>query len=242
MKMERIISSVMSELERSSAHEADDYMLCESFEISSHLEHSLISPYVTEAFVCEECSVARRYCIAAVCVSPYYVAIAKNCLSGSSVAVSTVIGFPHCGMSAAGKVAEVRECIKNGASHIDATFNIQAVKSGNMADARAELEAVMDVARGKATVKVLFEPDFYNEEEKCTVLQLAKLCGVPYVTLCNSKGSIDSMIADIKHVREIIGTGIKIKVNADIRTIDEAQELICAGADRIGIFRSAISQ
>ena len=92
-------------------------------DVISHLEHSLLNPDTTLETIERECAVARKYSVAAVCVAPYYVPAAREILLGSPVAVGTAIGFPHGCMSQAAKLAELRECMANGATEVDVARN-----------------------------------------------------------------------------------------------------------------------
>ena len=93
-------------------------------DVISHLEHSLLNPDTTLETIERECAVARKYSVAAVCVAPYYVPAAREILLGSPVAVGTAIGFPHGCMSQAAKLAELRECMANGATEVDVALNV----------------------------------------------------------------------------------------------------------------------
>ena len=119
-------------------------------DVIAHLEHSLLNPDTTLEKIKAECAVARKYSVAAVCVAPYYVPAAREELLGSPVAVGTAIGFPHGCMSQAAKLAELRECMANGATEIDVALNILAIKSGRLDVAQRELEELMRVACGTA--------------------------------------------------------------------------------------------
>ncbi len=204
-------------------------------EIPSKLEHSLLNPDITENKIREECAKARRYGVAAVCVAPYYVGVIRECLAGSTVKVGTAIGFPHGCLSTASKVAEAKECIENGANEIDVSLNILAIKSQNMADARKDLETVLDVCRGKALVKVVFEHAVYSDDEKIAVLNMIRTCGAEFVKIQNVLSGKGADANDIRFAKEILGNNVGIKIDGGVKTLAKAEELILAGADRIGL-------
>ncbi len=235
MDIDKIIKEVMEQVHVQSSGAGIPTACGDAFEVPSKLEHSLLNPDISVEKIREECAHARRYCVGAVCVAPYYVSAAADCLRGSSVAVCAAIGFPHGAMSTAAKVAEARECIKNGAQELDVAINMLAVKSGSMADARRDLEEVVQVAQGKAQVKAVFEHCVYTDDEKAEVLNMARSCGVEFVKIQNVLSGKGADTADIRFAKEILGKNVKIKIDGGVKTLEKAQELICAGADRIGL-------
>lgn len=206
-----------------------------AYEVPEKLEHSLLVPDITMDKILEECSAARRYCVGAVCVAPYFVSAAADALRGSGVAVCAAIGFPHASMSAASKLAEARECIKNGADELDVALNISAIKSGNMSDARDDLGQIVQASLGRAAVKAVFEHCLYNAEEKVDVLNMIKACGAPYLKIQNVLSGKGADVCDIRFVKQVLGRNIKIKIDGGVKTLAKAEELIAAGADRIGL-------
>ncbi|MEA5003729.1 MAG: deoxyribose-phosphate aldolase [Christensenella sp.] len=242
MDIQKIVQEVMQEMGTQQAGAPQAYCP-QGFEVPAHLEHSLLNPDMTEEKLLEECLVARRCCVAAVCVAPYYVSAAAQALRGSGVAVCAAIGFPHGAMSGAAKIAEARECIRNGATELDVAVNILAVKSGHMADARAELEQVMDIARGKAKVKAVFEHSVYTDSEKAAVLHMAKGCGVEFVKIQNVLSGKGAEAEDICYAKNILGSNVDIKIDGGVKTLEQAMTLLDAGAQRIGLTATkAVSQ
>lgn len=219
-----------------------------AYEVPSHLEHSLLVTNITKEKIEEECSNARRYCIGAVCVAPYYVGTAAQALRGSNVEVCAAIGFPYAMITPEAKLVEVKECIKDGATELDVALNVSAIMSGNMGAARADLEQVLDAALGKATVKAVFEHSIYTAEQKIDVLNMIKSLGSPYIKIQNVLSGCPAEVSQISFVKEIVGKNVKIKIDGGVKTLAKAEELIAAGADRIGltatiqIAKEAISQ
>lgn len=238
MDIDKIVSEVLQEVGANamfgtSVEDAPNDV--HAWEIPSKLEHSLLNPDISMEKILEECANARRYCVAAVCVAPYYVSAAAEALRGSGVAVCAAIGFPHGAMSAAAKLAEARECMKNGAQELDVAINMLAVKSGNMADAREDFEQIVRAAEGKAMIKAVFEHSVYTDGEKKSVLQMVKSCGAEYVKIQNVLSGKGAEVEDIRFVKSQLGRNIKIKIDGGVKTLQKAEELVAGGADRIGL-------
>ena len=199
------------------------------------LEHSVLNPDFSREKLDEACKLARKYEVAALCVSPYYVPVAAEALRGSNVAVDAAVGFPHGAMSTEGKLAEVKECIRNGAKELDVAINILAVKSGCFEDARREFEEIVAIALGKAKVKAVFEHCLYSDDEKFKVLSMVRACGVDMVKIQNMLSGKGADVEDVRFVRAIVGERVGIKIDGGIKTLAQAKELIAAGATRLGL-------
>ncbi|MEI6102069.1 MAG: deoxyribose-phosphate aldolase, partial [Eubacteriales bacterium] len=207
-------------------------------EVPSHIEHSLLNPDISKEKIVEECFLAKKYGFANVCVSPYYVSLAAEILRGSSVAVCAPVGFPHGAASTAAKLCEIRECMKNGATELDIALNILAIKSGEIADARADLEQMVATAAGKAKVKAIYEQSLYTEEEKKIVLGLILSTGSDYVKISNALSGKPAKEEDVLFVRTIVGRNVGIKIDGGIKSLQRAIEVLQSGADRIGLSAS----
>lgn len=207
-------------------------------EVPSHIEHSLLNPDISKKKIAEECMLARKYGLANVCVSPYYVYTAAEIMRGSSVAVCAPVGFPHGAASTAAKICEIRECIKNGATELDVAMNILAVKSGELADARADLEQMVNCAGGKAKIKAIYEQSLYSDEEKEVVLRMIKTSGCDFVKISNALSGKPAKEEDVIFVRGIVGKNVGIKIDGGIKTLQRALEVLQSGADRIGLSAS----
>lgn len=202
--------------------------------LPSSLEHALLSPDICVGRVREACTLARKHIIAAVNVAPYYVSEAAEILRGSTVAVGSAVGIPNAAMSAAAKIADVHYCIESGATEIDVALNNLAIKSGELKEARRELEEILMVAQGKAIIKAAFEHSLFSAQEKEEVLRMLRSCGVEYVKIQNALGGLSAREEDILFAKNILGRNVKIKIDGGVKTAQHARELLNAGADRIG--------
>ncbi len=207
-------------------------------DIAHTIEHSLLNPDTTREQIIKGCREAKAGRMANVCVSPYFVPLAADYLRGSGVKVCTAVGFPHGAASTAAKVAEAKEAIRNGAEEIDVTMNILAIKSGEAKDALDDLCEVVNVARGKAAVKAIYEQGLFTEEEKVTALNIAKASGADFIKISNALTGKKALAEDVLFVRSIVGDGIGIKIDGGIATAEKVRELIAAGAQRFGCSKS----
>lgn len=157
MELEKIISQVTELVMSKMSGESAVEISVRPSEVAGRLEHSLLNPDMTWEQIQAGCDEAKKYRFANVCVSPYYVSRTVEYLKGSAVKVCAPVGFPHGAASTAAKLAEIRECIENGAEELDVAINMLAIKSGNLDDARKDLYAMVDATRGKAKIKAIYE-------------------------------------------------------------------------------------
>lgn len=204
-------------------------------EVIGCLEHSLLNPDITLDKIQKECVLARKYAVAAVCVAPYYVPAAVEILQGSVVKVSTAVGFPHGCMSQAAKLAELKEAISNGATEIDLAINNLAVKSGHLDVARRELEQAARLCLGKAKLKAVFEHGIFTDDEKYAVLDMLPKAGIEALKIQNMLSGHGARVEDVRLVRHRLGRSMRIKIDGGIKTLEQAEKLLAAGADRLGL-------
>lgn len=207
-------------------------------DIAHTIEHSLLNPDMTKDQIIKGCRDAKAYRMANICVSPYYVSLAAEYLRGSGVKVCAPVAFPHGAASTAAKIVEAREAIKNGAEELDVSINILAVKSGEIKDALYDLCEVVNVAKGKALVKAIYEQGLYTEEEKVGALNIAVQSGADFIKISNALTGKKALAEDVRFVRGIVGNTIGIKIDGGIATAEKVRELMAAGAQRFGCSKS----
>ena len=203
-------------------------------DISSAIEHSLLNPDTNTETIRQGCMDAKKYRFANVCVSPYYVSMAVELLRGSGVCVCTPVGFPHGAASTAAKCAEIKEAILNGATELDISMMIVAIKSGDYDAVIKDLREMLNVVGGRAKVKTIYEQGLLTEEEKTKTLAIAKDCGVDYIKISNALTGKKACKDDVRFVRSIIGSGIGIKIDGGIKDAETVRILLNAGANRVG--------
>ena len=202
--------------------------------LASMIDHTLLKPNATEAEVTKLCEEARKYTFASVCVNPANVLLAANLLQGTPVRICTVIGFPLGATTSTTKALETRDAIANGATEIDMVINVGALKSGNNAVVKKDIEAVVEAARGRAIVKVILETSLLTDEEKVRACLLCKYAGADFVKTATGFGPGGATVEDIALMRKTVGAEMGVKASGGIRDVQTAKAMIAAGASRIG--------
>lgn len=202
--------------------------------IASMIDHTILKPETTKEMVKKVCDEAKEYNFASVCVNPYYVSFVKEQLEGSQVKVTSVIGFPLGSTTKEVKAFEAKNAIENGADELDMVINIGALKNREYDIVKEDIEAVVNVAKGKALVKVIIETCLLTDEEKEIACKLAVEAGADYVKTSTGFSTGGATAEDVKLMRETIGQETGVKASGGIRDSKKASEMIEAGASRIG--------
>jgi deoxyribose-phosphate aldolase len=205
-------------------------------EIAKYIDHTLLRSDATFDQVTKLCQEAREFGFASVCVNPYYVRHCAGLLRGSSVKVCTVIGFPLGANVTETKALEARRAIRDGATEIDMVINVGALKSGRdelvYRDIRAVVEAAMD---GGAICKVILETALLTDDEKTRACHAARRARADFVKTSTGFGPGGATAEDVALMsRAVSGTKMGVKASGGIRNLQDAEQMIRAGATRIG--------
>jgi deoxyribose-phosphate aldolase len=204
-------------------------------DLARYIDHTLLRPDATAAEIDKLCDEALRHRFAAVCVNGAWVKRCSEILSGSGVAVCSVIGFPLGAMASEVKAYEARRAIEDGACEIDMVSSVGALKSGDDEFVRRDIASVADVChRLGARLKVILETALLNESEKIRGCELAKLAGADFVKTSTGFSKGGATPEDVALMRRVVGPTMGVKAAGGVRDQRDAQAMIRAGATRLG--------
>jgi len=204
-------------------------------EMAHLIDHTLLRPEATREQVVQLCDEARQYSFAAVCINPTWVRLCAERLCQSPVKVCTVVGFPLGATLNEVKAYEARRAIRLGAAEIDMVINVGALKSGDYGLVENDIAGVVLACQEEgAHSKVIIEAALLTDEEKVKACTLAKAAGADYVKTSTGFGPGGATAADVALMRRVVGPEIGIKAAGGIRTFEQAQQMVQAGATRIG--------
>ena len=204
-----------------------------SRDIAPYIDHTLLKPDATRDDIVKVCDEARKWGFATVCLNSSNIALAKRLLEGSSVRPIAVVGFPLGAGTTSAKVFETREAVRNGAAEIDMVINIGALKSHDYALVECDIRSVVDAARPRP-VKVILETGGLTRDEKVIGCALAKAAGAAFVKTSTGFGQGGATVEDIALMRSVVGDDVGVKASGGVRTTQDAEKMIAAGANRIG--------
>lgn len=205
-----------------------------SEQVAKTIDHSLLQPQLKREAVRAGCDLARKYDVASACVKPCDVPLAHELLAGSDVKVSTVIGFPHGSSTTAVKAFESERAISEGAEELDMVLNIGWLRSGAADEVRADIHAVVEVAAGRALVKVILENAYLYEAQKLLGCRLSEQAGADFVKTSTGFAPSGATVDDLRLMRQAVSPRIGVKAAGGIRTLDALIDALNAGATRVG--------
>ncbi len=204
-------------------------------DLHRYIDHTLLKPEATEAQVDQICDEAVEYQFASVMINPSWVKHAAQRLKGTGIAVGTVVGFPLGAHTPEVKAMETRQALRDGADEIDMVINIGALKSGQYDLVRKDIARVTDAAReAGAITKVILETALLTDEEKVIASRLAKEAKADFVKTSTGFSTAGATVFDVALMREAVGPDMGVKAAGGIRTQADMEDMIAAGATRIG--------
>ena len=204
-------------------------------ELAKMFDHSLLQPQLTDAELDRGLALAVEYDVASVCIKPYAVQRAAKLLGGTTVAASTVIGFPHGSSLTRVKVFESELALTAGATELDMVVNVGKVLSGEWNFVADDIRAVVELAHSNvAKVKVIFENAYLKDEHK---RQLCRICGevrADWVKTSTGYAETGATLEDLKLMRECSPAWVQVKAAGGVRTFERLMEVRALGVSRVG--------
>jgi len=204
-------------------------------DLAKYIDHTLLKPESTAADIDKLCDEAKQYNFASVCIHPTWVKRAAESLRGTNVVTCTVIGFPLGATTTAVKAMEARQALRNGAREVDMVLNVGALKSGEYDQVREDIAKVAEAAHEVGGLcKVILETSLLTDEEKVIASSLAKEAKADFVKTSTGFGSGGATAYDVALMRETVGPDMGVKASGGVRTLEDVEDMIAAGATRIG--------
>ena len=205
--------------------------MMEQNEILSRVDHTLLTPTATWEQVRALCDEGKQFGVASVCIPPRYVKRANDYAGG--LKICTVIGFPNGYATPEVKVFETEDAIRDGADEIDMVINQGLAKEGDWEGVLAEIKAVKASCKGRI-LKVIVEACNFTSEEKTTLCRIISMSGAEFIKTSTGFGPGGATVEDVRLFREHVSPDVRVKAAGGIRTFEQAQAMIDAGADRVG--------
>lgn len=203
--------------------------------IAKYIDHTILKPTTLASDIEKLCSEAVKYHFAAVCVPPTFIKKAKELTAGTGVKVATVIGFPFGYSAIEAKVAETVLALVDGADELDIVINLIALKNNDWEYLANEINhlAPIIMAKGKA-IKMIIESGILTDEEIVKCCTIYAPAGVDFMKTSTGYAEVGATVHAVELMRKNLPDSIQIKASGGIRTLAFAQELIAAGATRLG--------
>jgi len=197
------------------------------------IDHTILKATATTKDIEKLCEEAITYDFFSVCVNPTFVRLAKEKLKDSEVYVCTVVGFPLGANTIEMKQAETMDAVNNGADEIDMVINIGKAKEHDYDYILEEITAVVNAA-SRRLVKVIIETCYLTDEEKIEVCKMASLSGAQFVKTSTGFGTNGATVEDVRLMRDNILPEMSVKASGGVKTKEQLEKMVAAGASRIG--------
>lgn len=197
------------------------------------IDHTLLAPDATESQIKKICDEAKEHHFASVCVNPSWVSFCAKELKGTDSKVCTVIGFPLGATSTKSKEEELKQAIIDGAEELDMVINIGKLKDHQDEYVENEIHALKQLC-GNLVLKVIIETCLLTDEEKVRVCLLAKKAGADFVKTSTGFSKGGATKEDVTLMRKTVGPEMGVKASGGVRTKEDMEDMIKAGATRIG--------
>lgn len=201
-------------------------------EILRRVDHTILAPTAVWEQVKQACDDGKRLGVASVCIPPRYVKKANDYV-GNTLKICTVVGFPNGYSTPEVKVFETEDAIRDGADEIDMVINQGLAKEGDWEGLLAEIRAVKASCQGRI-LKVIIEACSFTKEEKISLCRVVSMSGADFIKTSTGFASGGAAVEDVKLLREHVSPDVRVKAAGGIRTFEQAQAMLEAGADRIG--------
>ncbi len=211
-------------------------------ELAKTIDSTLLDPTGTHADVEQLCQDAIANHFASVCVFPYFIPLCHRLLRGHDVKVGTVISFPYGADTQRAKIQAAENAVAVGADELDVVMNIPAMLSGDFRLVRDELSTLIravrmksvNTGRGLVLVKVIVEAYYLDDKLKRLVAKIVEDAGADFIKTSTGKAPGGATAKDVELFRDLLSENVGVKAAGGIRTADDAEVMINAGAARIG--------
>lgn len=204
-------------------------------DILKTVDHTLLGQAATWEEIRQILDDAIRFQCASACIPPSYVKQAAEYADGR-LPICTVIGFPNGYNTTAVKVFETKDAIANGASEIDMVINVGHLKDKKYQEIEDEIRQIHESCGGR-TLKVIIETCLLTDEEKVKMCEIVTSAGAEYIKTSTGFSKGGATFADVELMRKHVGEQVKVKAAGGISSLDDAEEYLRLGAERLGTSR-----
>lgn len=202
--------------------------------LAKMIDHTKLKADTTQDEIAVLTSEAKEHGFWSVCINPVWIPFAKKELAGSDVKICTVIGFPLGANSSKTKAFETNQAISDGADEVDMVINVGALKQAQYDVVLEDIKAVVNEAKGRALVKVIIETALLTKEEIIKVCELSVEAGANYVKTSTGFSTAGATAENVKLMKDTVGDKALVKASGGVRTTEDAEAMVAAGASRIG--------
>jgi deoxyribose-phosphate aldolase len=183
------------------------------------------------------CKESIKYGFKSVAVNHSSIKYCRQLLAGTGVGIVTGVSYPLGTNTLEEKLFETKHTIEIGATEIDYVINISELRAKNYDYMKKEMEEILKVCRqNNVLCKVILETYYLTDDEIIAMCKIASEVKPDFIK--TSTGQIQGGGARVEHVsliKEALGdSGVQVKAAGGIKTLEDALNMIEAGATRLG--------
>ncbi len=201
--------------------------------LAQMIDHAVLRPDATFTDLEQACRDAKTYGFSSLVVPGIFVKKSKELFSGSSVKISSAVGFPLGNSTTTVKIVEAMEAVKNGAEELEIVANISAVKSGAYELAEIDVKNII-LMTPNVIHKIILETGLLTRDELVRLCHIAVRSGAEFVKTCTGFGPRGASVDDVRLMRQAVGSACKVKAAGGIKDLASVKAFVEAGAERIG--------
>jgi len=206
--------------------------------ISKYIEYTLLDFGIRNEDVERICLEAKQYGFLGVCIPPSFIGVARDVLSDTDILIVSVVGFPLGSTTTRVKVMEASDCIDMGADEVDMVMNVGGFLDGCYKEVGEEIAEVVGII-SPHPLKVIVETPLLTTEQKKEAAEMVSDYGARFIKTSTGFHGMVTSADDVRLLRDILPSRVGVKASGGIRGFYSANEMLSAGADRIGTSTSS---
>lgn len=200
--------------------------------LARYVDHTLLKPEATDAEVATAIADAAELGAYSVCLSPSVLPVEVP----TGLKIAAVLGFPSGKHHSSIKAAEARLAAEQGVDELDMVIDLGAAIEGDYDYVQSDIQAVRDAAPRPIVLKVIIESAALSDEAIVAVSRAAESAGADFVkTSTGFHPAGGASIHAVTLMKQTVGDRLGVKASGGIRTRQDAEAMIAAGATRLGL-------
>jgi deoxyribose-phosphate aldolase len=207
--------------------------------VAGVIDNTLLHPEATPAQVKKFVEDSLVYPFRSVVVGPTAVEAARGAIgdeagarAGERMPLVSVVGFPMGFHTLEVKLKEAEILVKAGVSEIDYVMDISLAKQKDFGALEREAKSLLSLG---VPLKAILECGLLSEDEKEGSAKALAVAGVSFVKTSTGFLAGGATLYDVALLHFAVeGTGCGVKASGGIRTLEDLQRMLLAGATVIG--------
>lgn len=200
--------------------------------LARFVDHTLLKPEATPADIAAVIAEAADLGAYSVCLSPSVLPVEVP----SSLRLTAVVGFPSGKHHSQIKAAEAALAVAQGADEIDMVIDVGAAVAGDFGAVEADIRAVRAAVSAPTVLKVIIESAALDDAAIVAVCRAAEAAGADFVkTSTGFHPSGGASVHAVELMKHTVGDRLEVKASGGVRSREEAEAMLAAGATRLGL-------